>query len=864
MRRSHRSRLRVESLEDRLAPATFTVTNINDAGAGSLRAAVTAANATAAADTIAFNIPGGGVHTLKPQSPLPAITAKVNIDGGTQPGVSTSPLIEVRGVNAGLDTNGLTINASAAGSQVRFLTINYFSGNGIAIRAGNCIVASCFIGTDAAGTSTDPEGTGTAGNRRNGISIFAGADNNLVGGAAPGASNLISNNASAGVRIGGTGTTSNRLMNNAIGRVFGGRAAVPNGLGVWITNGASRNTVGGTVGNIISGNRSAGIAITGPTTTGNRVANNSIGTDDTGLIALPNQSDGVFLGAGAKSTVLDGNVISGNAGSGVAISGAGTTNNVLRGNTIGLAVDGNTPLANALDGVRIDGGAQDNTVGSTSATDANVISGNARNGIAIGDPGTSGNRLIGNLIGTDATGTLDRGNNLSGVYILDGAKSNKIGGTAAGWRNLISGNNRAGVEMSGSGTSANTVAGNFIGTQKNGTAALGNLTGVLIGGSATANTIGGPSNEARNVISGNGTGIRIAIADANQVQGNFIGLDMTGHAVLGNSGDGVAIETCDDNIIGDTALGNPNVISGNGGCGVRITGISRENTIARNFIGTDVAGNVDLGNGLDGVILSAGASSNTVGGTTAGARNVISGNGRNGILIDGFDPSGITTAGNVIVGNYIGLNAKGLAPIGNDRHGVFITNTSALLNKVGGTTPGSRNAIANNGGAGVLIGNDPSQGFTTNPFDFSANSVLGNTIGNNGGLGIDLGTFGIVTANDLNDSDTGPNKLMNFPVLTTAQLDGQVLYIAGTINTETNTTVRIEFFVNQSADGSGHGEGQFYLGFVSIQMGSANTVPFSFAAAPPLLPLDPGQFITATATEGLGNTSEFSQAIVVA
>jgi hypothetical protein len=857
MGRARRTSLRVEALEDRLVPATFTVGNTNDAGAGSLRQAITAANALAGTDTIAFNIAGTGVHTINLLSALPAITGTLKIEGGTQPGTTTSPLIELNGAGTSGLANGLSINASAAGSTVRFLTINQFPGNGISIQAGNCVVAACFIGTDQTGTAPSP-------NRRNGIIVFAGADNNVIGGTASGAGNVISSNLGAGVRIGGTGTTGNKVQGNAIGLGFGRVGALPNTLGVWITNGASGNTIGGSVGNTISGNATAGLVVAGPTTTANRVSKNRIGTDDTGTVARGNGGDGVFIGASAKSNTVADNIISANSGNGVAIAGA--SNNSFRGNTIGLAADGNTVLANVLDGVHIGSGAQDNTVGGTGAADANIISGNTRNGLAMSDAGTSGNRVIGNRIGTDATGLIDRGNNLSGVYIGDGAKSNKVGTTGAGSRNLISGNDRAGVEISGAGTANNTVAGNFIGTQGNGAAPLGNLTGVLIAGGATANTIGGSSDDARNVISGNGTGIRmIAGSDANQVLGNFIGLDATGHAAVGNSGDGVVIDTCDDNIIGNTALGNPNVISGNGGCGVRITSISTDNVIARNFIGTDVTGNVDLGNGLDGVILATGASRNTVGGTTAGARNVISGNGRNGILIDGFDPGGgLTTAGNAIVGNYIGLNVKGLAPIGNDRHGVFITNPAAGFNTVGGTTPGTRNAIANNGGAGVLIGNDPSQGFSTNPVDLFGNSVLGNTIANNGGLGIDLGTFGSVTANDVNDSDTGPNGLMNFPVLTTAQLDGQVLYIAGTINTRTDRTVRIEFFVNHSADATGFGEGQIYLGFISVQMQSDNTVPFSFAVAPPFLPLNAGQFITATATDANGgSTSEFSQARVV-
>src|SRR4029079_7621766 len=180
---------------------------------------------------------------------------------------------------------------------------------------------------------------------------------------------------------------------------------------------------------------------------------------------------------------------------------------------------------------------------------------------------------------------------------------------------------------------------------------------------------------------------------------------------------------------------------------------------------------------------------------------------------------------NLVQGNFIGLAANGVAPLGNARHGVFITDTSAVGNTVGGTTPGMSNRIAHNGGAGVLIGNDPSQGFSTNPASFAFNSVLGNAIFANGGLGIDLGTFGSVTPNDTNDADSGPNKLLNFPVLSIALLDGPVLFLSGSINTTTNTKLRIEFFLSPDSDG----EGANFLGFILVETGNQNTVPFSAA-----------------------------------
>src|SRR5688500_13467228 len=118
-----RARLFVESLEDRLAPATFNVTTTNDAGAGSLRAVILAANAAVGADAIEFDIAGAGVRTINLASALPAITGQVAIKGHTQPGFFTFPLIELNGTGAGVGAHGLVVNAAATGTVVRGLII---------------------------------------------------------------------------------------------------------------------------------------------------------------------------------------------------------------------------------------------------------------------------------------------------------------------------------------------------------------------------------------------------------------------------------------------------------------------------------------------------------------------------------------------------------------------------------------------------------------------------------------------------------------------------------------------------------------------------------------------------------------------
>ena len=362
----------------------------------------------------------------------------------------------------------------------------------------------------------------------------------------------------------------------------------------------------------------------------NVVIGNFLGTDVTGTVALGNEF-GARLEISANNKVggtsaSARNLISGNTSSGVLIEANG---NQVEGNLIGTDVGGNAALGNGGDGVAIFFGAN-NRIGGTAEGARNVISGNMFDGIGLADFGsnvTTGNEIQGNFIGTDSTGTVALPNTRAGVE-LDGAPSNIIGGTVAAARNLISGNGASGIFLSagisGNGASDNLVQGNFIGTDVGGSAALGNgFDGVLIL-NAPGNIIGGTQVSARNVISGNHShGIELTdfvgnATTGNQVQGNFIGTDVTGTAALGNSRTGVVIERARGNTIGGTSAGARNLISGNtSGSGVLIDNAS-ENQVQGNFIGTDVSGSAPLGNGGGGVAILNAAGNNTIGGTSAG------------------------------------------------------------------------------------------------------------------------------------------------------------------------------------------------------------------------------------------------------
>jgi titin len=235
------------------------------------------------------------------------------------------------------------------------------------------------------------------------------------------------------------------------------------------------------------------------------------------------------------------------------------------------------------------------------------------------------------------------------------------------------------------------------------------------------------------------------------------------------------------------------------------------------------------------VQIASGATSNVIGGT-AGAGNVISGNNNTGVVF-----SGAGTTGNVLRGNRIGVAASSGTALGNAFAGVLITG-GASGNEVGGTAAASGNVIARNGTTGVRI--EPGAG----------NKVLRNSIFANGQLGIDIGPAG-VTSNNPADG------LLNYPDLDVARLTASGLRVRGSINTEANSTVRIEFFANPAADSSGHGEGKRFLGTIDVQTQAGNDVEFSTLLAVSGVKL--GQFITATATDELGNTSEFSLAVAV-
>lgn len=585
--------------------------------------------------------------------------------------------------------------------------------------------------------------------------------------------------------------------------------------------------------------------------------------------------------------------------SGHGINIAGGSGSSICGCYIGIDLSGTGGLGNGLDGVFIGNDASGAAVGGLSAGDRNVISANTNEGVHITNT-ASQNSVLGNYIGTDATGTAPLGNGRSGVLLGGYSSDNTVGGTSAEARNVLCDNGQSGVGIA-THSHDNTIIGNYIGVDVSGLAGLGNdMRGVWIGHNVYNNVVGGVEPGSRNIISANTmAGVNIEdYASKTVVMGNYIGLDASGENPLGNSDAGVLIlGSSADNLIGGTTPGARNVVAGNGNDGIHITNYASHNQVIGNYVGTDVSGTVPLGNVSDGVLCGGYSSYNTIGGSTPEARNIICDNTGAGISF------ATSSHGNQALGNYIGVDATGTVGLGNQLPGVWLGH-SVYNNTVGGTEPGSRNVISANSWSGVhledyattnhvlgnyigtdasgvnSLGNDQAGvriigsatgnaigGETSTEGNLicynvgdgirasggMTNALLSNAIHSNGGLGIDLGGDG-VTDNDTGDDDDGPNGLQNFPALMTVDSQGGTTFIQGVLNSTPNSDFRLQFFYSTVSDPTGYGEGETLIGETDVTTDGNGNASFTstFAGEIPF-----GTSVCATATDENGNTSEF-------
>jgi hypothetical protein len=662
---------------------------------------------------------------------------------------------------------------------------NIISGNlsdGILIQNGGAtgnVVQGNYIGTDAAGTAA-------LGNGVHGIMLTSGAAGNTIGGTTAAERNVISGNTNAGIFLGGTG---NQALGNFIGTNASGTAALANNVGISIVGGTGQ-VIGGPTGttpggactgacNVISGNTLQGISIGAPGSTGAVVQGNYIGTDVTGMAAIPNGNYGVNLQAGTTNNTVGGtppaarNVISGNTNTGVYIENTATANNIVQGNYIGVNTTGSVALPNGVFGVRITAGANTNTIGGTAAGAGNVISGNGNDGIEISSATSTGNLVQGNYIGTNAAGTAALPNVQNGVNI-NGAPSNTIGGLTAtpgtGAGNVISGNTQAGILIQSTAGNSNVIQGNIVGLVAAGTTALANG-GPGIGLSNSGAQIGSANAQARNVISGNSNGVLVANSGTNHnvlIQGNYIGTDLTGTVNRGNASSGVDIGNAPGTVVGGTAAGAGNVIGGSGSIGVFVhTNTGTGVLIQGNKIGVGADGTTQIQN-VTGVHLA--TTNTTIGGTAAGASNTIAFNTADGVVV-----VGATSTGNAILVNSIHSNGQLAIDLGNDGvtpndPGDVDASPNALQNfpvltsavNSGGltTVTGSLNSTANttfrveffSNAACDASGNGEGQSFLG--FTNVTTDGTGNIPVSLGGLAASIGQFITATATNTTTNDT--------------------------------------------------------------------------------------------------------------
>jgi hypothetical protein len=590
-------------------PQSEVVSNLLDSGLGSLRAAIEAADSATAGTVTDITFTTHGTITLA--SALPAITSEVTIEGTSAPTYVAGgpPVVEI---NCD-DYAGLQFSAGSADSELLGVAVDDASGNGVTLGADGITLNGDYIGLDLTGAAD--------GNRGDGVFVSPDSSEDLIGLNSSGDSgvvaNVISANTGSGLVL--SGATDNTVVANRIGTNPAGSAAIANGgNGIWLTQGAHGNEIGGTV----------------YTDAGTGDQNNPTGSKGT---VTP-----VFV------VPPLGNLVSGNAGDGVLID-TGSRDNVLNGNFIGTTASGDAALGNAGNGVAIIGADGNSLVGCEFVNNPfvyyNVVSGNGLNGLLI--TSSDNTTVQGNFFGVGANNTSAVGNADNGILVNGSSKDTVVGGVIP-LGNVASDNGQNGIDVAGTVSgfiTFNTFGGllAFKGAAPNGN------DGLLI-------TSSGRHNVARtNVFSGNTqNGIELA-GDATgvTVDPNIVGLTTDGTAALPNGGDGVLIDdAAHDNTIGGTVASviPQNTFSGNDGYGLVITGSAHDNKVFDSFIGTGVLGVTALPNHDGGVLVSGRAYGNTIGDASAAPVNLISGNSGNGVTLS------TGTSFNLVLDNYVGLN----------------------------------------------------------------------------------------------------------------------------------------------------------------------------------------------------------------
>ncbi|KAB8145125.1 hypothetical protein F8S13_04665 [Chloroflexia bacterium SDU3-3] len=702
------------------AGVTICVTNANDSGAGSLRAAIDAANASSGGDVIGFGLNAGETWTLNLASPLPALTGgNLTIDALS---ASNTPQVALNGANIswGPGTVGDGFTISSAGNTIRglalygFRGLKYVGGYGAGIvitsaAASGNVVEYSYIGTNLAGTG---KGNSSPNNQSGGIVIIRGASNNII-----------------------------------------------------------RN-------NVIAGNNSYGIFVSADTSTsnndvrGNLIRDNKIGVDVSGNTALANASAGVYIGDTSFDTIIGpGNIISGN--------GTDTTTDVDVNNGFGVVVDKN------------------NGTGS-----GEIIRGNR---IGIGANGSSIPNKVGGVKLTHSVGVT-----IGGTNAPDSSNDDR--------GNIIAGNNLSNVVVTNQAAGAmvatsTTIKNNYIGLKSATAASDTSNTGIRIQRAVSGITIDGNtiSAHALSAIELDGT-LESVVPTGVTIANNKIGTNAAGTAdVTGSTSQGIYAH---DGVTGITI--DSNLISGNGGDGIRLNNISGA-AIRNNTIGGLLGGNSSVGNGAAGIDLLGTSKNNIIGpGNTIVAHT--SASTGDGVVISS-GTSANTVKGNTITGNTRGIRIDGSA-----------SNLIGALGTAGKANATDGNIIRNNT-VGVLV----------NGAAATANRVNRTTTSNN----VSSGTHAGISLT------SGGNAGVATPSVASAALAGGTLTVTGlnTNGANCGSGCLIEVFHAVTAEPN---EGKFFLSSFTASGGGNYTISGVTSCMPNL---------TFTTTDQAGNTSQFSTPI---
>lgn len=783
--------------------ATFTVTNTNTGGAGSLYRAITDANQTKTADVIEFSIPS--LETVTINGPLPDIDAPLTINGYSQSGASPNdkPFVADADIRVQLDASqvplgGALLQVDDGPTTIRGIAIKGLAsqriGISIGINANDVVVQGCFIGMLADGSTDASSGTGIR---------IDGADA-LIGGSLPAYANLISGNDGAGIDIRGTGA---RVLGNLIGTDNAGADPVANGTGILIGGANADNILIGAndqaSANLIAGNANSGIAVLA--TAGGNVSIRGNRFRDNGDLAIDLGNDGV-----TPNDETDADV------------GANHLQNYpvltfarLNGTT--LVVEGyfqSSPASYRFEFYLV------NEPDPTGFGEGLRL-------LAAMTPTTSGGTFHFRFafpvtdVPTEEFFVSATAENLSTLETSEFSES--IGVVFGGDELVVTnaddsgpGSLRAAIEEANEDLTPDTIVFELpqplTPIQPQSTLTIDET--VIIDGytqaTARPNTLGFGSNAELKVE----IDLSLAPDGTSPLQIDAAGVVLRGLAIHSSPGIGVLYS---------------------GGYGGRIEGC---------FIGTDLTGTAALQNGSHGIFTGAGAGGIVIGGELPAQRNVISGNDSHGMLLTGDDIR--------VSGNIVGADATALEPLGNGFNGISVEGENALI---GGNFFGdpANNVIRFNGDNGIAVSQTTSRV-----------RILGNSIDDNGDLGIDLAMpVAGVTPNDADDVDSGANDLQNFPVITNVIPSSITPVVEGTLDVPAaaeDAIYTINVFAGDSCDDSGHGEGRTFLSAHDALL-SDDDEDFALTLAKGL---DAGDVVTLTATDvATGNTSEFSACFIV-